>query len=167
MPALAPYILTTPHSGIRRMTELAEEIRDPLMLVGGDPNFHTPTHIVDAAAAAAHAGATGYAPGAGIHALREAIADKVSRVNGRPTSFEEVCVTTGGCGGLFTTLLLLLEPGDDVLIPDPGWSNYPAMAHVLHANAVRYPLDASDGFSIDAEALESLVTPRTRAILVN
>ena len=80
---------------------------------------------------------------------------------------DEVCVTTGGCGGLFTTLMLLLEPGDEVLVPDPGWSNYPAMAHVLHSRAVGYLLDPADGFSIDPDALAARVTPRTRAILVN
>jgi aspartate aminotransferase len=167
MPVFAPQVLTTPHSGIRRMTELAEGVMRPLMLVSGDPNFSTPDHIIDAAATAAHAGATGYAPGAGILPLRAAIAEKVSRVNGLPTTVAEVCVTTGGCGGLFTTLLVLLAPGDEILVPDPGWSNYPAMAHVLSARAVGYPLDPLDGFSIDPAALEARITPRTRAILVN
>jgi aspartate/methionine/tyrosine aminotransferase len=167
MPVLASQVILTPHSGIRRMTELAETVADPLMLVGGDPNFTTPAHIVDAAAAAAHRGATGYSPGAGIMPLREAIVRKVRRRNGVDAHVDNVCVTTGGCGGLFTTLLLLLEPGDEVLIPDPGWSNYPAMAHVLHARAVGYPLDPADGFSLDPERLEALITDRTRAILVN
>ena len=167
MPLLAPQVILTPHSGIRRMTELAASVDDPLMLVGGDPNFATPVHIVDAAAAAARAGATGYAPGAGIPALREAVAEKVRLRNGYDAEVDNVCVTTGGCGGLFTTLLLLLEPGDEVLVPDPGWSNYPAMAHVLHAKAVGYPLDRNDGFSIDPDALTARITSRTRAILVN
>src|SRR3954462_9329991 len=107
MAALASQILLTPHSGIRRMTELAATVRDPLMLVGGDPNFATPDHIVDAAASAAHEGHTGYAPGAGIPELREAITRKVERRNAYRTTVDEVCVTTGGCGGLFTTLLLM------------------------------------------------------------
>jgi aspartate aminotransferase len=167
VPVLASQVVLTPHSGIRRMTELAATVANPLMLVGGDPNFTTPGHIIDAAAAAARAGATGYSPGAGIPELREAITQKVRGRNGLDANVNDVCVTTGGCGGLFTTLLLLLEPGDEVLIPDPGWSNYPAMAHVLHARAVGYPLDPSDGFSIDPDALAARVTPRTRAILVN
>ena len=95
MPTLAPQVLLTPHSGIRRMSELADGIQDPLMLVGGDPNFSTPSHIVDAAAAAARAGATGYSPGAGIAALRSAIAAKVTQVNGRPTSWTR-CVSRPG-----------------------------------------------------------------------
>ena len=156
MPALSPRIATTPHSGIRRMAEIAATVEDPLMLVGGDPNFTTPAHIIDGAAAAAHRGATGYAPGAGIQPLREAIAEKVRRRNGLEADAEQVVVTTGGCGGLFTSLLLMLDPGDELLVPDPGWSNYPAMAHVLHARAVGYPLEPADGFSLDPDRLASL-----------
>ena len=129
MPQLASHVLTTPHSGIRRMADIAGKAVDPIVLVGGDPNFTTPRHIIDAAAEAARAGATGYVYGGGIMPLREAIAEKVRARNGLPVTADEVCVTTGGCGGLFTTLLMLLEPGDEVLVPDPGWSNYPAMAH--------------------------------------
>ena len=166
MPPLAPQILTTPHSGIRRMVELAGTVPDPLMLVSGDPNFATPRHIVAAAAAAGYAGKTGYGPAAGIASLRSAIVDKVRRVNGLEVDVEQVCVTTGGCGALFTTMLVLLEPGDEILIPDPGWSNYPAMAHSLRARAVGYRL-ARPSFAIDPEAIERAITPRTRAILVN
>jgi aspartate/methionine/tyrosine aminotransferase len=167
MPVLAAQVFTTPHSGIRRMIELAGAIPEPLMLVSGDPNFVTPGHIVDYAADAAREHPTGYAPAAGIAPLREAIADKVQRVNGIEATVDNVCVTTGGCGGLFTTLLILLSPGDELLVPDPGWSNYPAMAHVLHANAIGYPLDAAAGFALDPQAIEARVTPRTRAIILN
>jgi aspartate/methionine/tyrosine aminotransferase len=76
-------------------------------------------------------------------------------------------VTTGGCGGLFTSLLMMLEPGSELLVPDPGWSNYPAMAHVLGATAVGYPLDRERSMCADVEALEGLITERTRALLVN
>ena len=166
MPTLAPQILTTPHSGIRRMVELAGAVTDPLMLVSGDPNFATPRHIVEAAAAAGFAGATGYAPSAGIAPLREAIVDKVRTINGLTVDVDQVCVTTGGCGGLFTSMLVLLEPGDEILVPDPGWSNYPAMAHSLRARAVGYRL-STPGFQIDPDAIEQAITARTRAILVN
>jgi aspartate/methionine/tyrosine aminotransferase len=165
MASLAPTILTTPHSGIRRMVELASTVAEPLMLVSGDPNFATPPHIVAAAAKAATAG-SGYGPAAGLPALRSAIAQKVRRVNGFAVEAEQVCVTTGGCGGLFTTMLILLEPGDEILLPDPGWSNYPAMAHSLRARPVGYPL-RSDTFALDPDAIEARITDRTRAIVVN
>ncbi len=167
MPPLAPHVFTTPHSGIRRMAEIAGAANDPITLVGGDPNFTTPSHIIDAAARSAHEGRTGYAPSAGIVPLREAIVGKVRDRNGLACELDDVCVTTGGCGGLFTSLMLLLEPGDEVLVPDPGWSNYPAMAHVLHARAVGYPLDAAAGLALDAAAVAERVTDRTRAIIVN
>jgi aspartate/methionine/tyrosine aminotransferase len=149
------------------MVDIARAAPDAIALVGGDPNFTTPRHIIDAATEAARSGATGYTYGGGIAALREAIADKVRTRNRLRAGFDEVCVTTGGCGGLFTTLLLLLEPGDEVLVPDPGWSNYPAMVHSLHAAAVGYPLDPLSGFSLDPDRLAALVTGRTRVILVN
>ncbi len=167
MPGPVQRVLDTPHSGIRRMIDIAVQAPSPLMLLGGDPNFTTPEHIIAGAAAAARGGATGYAPGGGIPALREAIVEKVRERNGAPCSLDQVVVTTGGCGGLFTTLLLMLEPGSELLIPDPGWSNYPAMAHVLGATAVGYPLHRERGMCADAEALEGLITERTRALVVN
>ena len=167
MPDLRAELLRTPHSGIRRMLELAEPVPSPVMLVNGDPNFHTPLHIIEGAAQASRQGATGYAPGAGVGALREAIADKVQRRNGLAASAENVCVTTGACGGLFTSLLLTAGPGDDVLIPDPGWSNYAAMVHVLGARLVRYPVGASVDWSIDPTLLAAAVTERTKVVIVN
>ncbi len=149
------------------MFDIARTTHEPIMLVGGDPNFTTPEHIIAGAAEAARGGATGYSPGGGIAPLREAIVEKVRLRNGFACTEDNVCVTTGGCGGLFTSLLLLLEPGSEVLVPDPGWSNYPAMAHVLNATGVGYPLDPATGFSVDAAALGGLVTSRTRAIIVN
>lgn len=167
MPTPVERVLTTPHSGIRRMIEIAVQAPSPIMLLGGDPNFTTPDHIIEGAAAAARAGATGYAPGGGIPPLREAIVEKVRERNGAPCTLEQVVVTTGGCGGLFTSLMQMLEPGSELLIPDPGWSNYPAMAHVLNAVAVGYPLDPDRDMRVDVSALERLVTERTRAVIVN
>lgn len=167
MPELRAHLHKTPHSGIRRMLEMAAAVPNPIMLVNGDPNFTTPPHIIEAAATAAHHGATGYAPGGGLADLRAAIAVKVAERNGIVASAEQVCVTTGGCGGLYTSLMLLAGPGDEVLLPDPGWSNYAAMVHVLGARAVGYPAGEAVGWSVDGAALESLITPRTRVILVN
>jgi aspartate aminotransferase len=84
VPAAVERVLDTPHSGIRRMIDIAVQAPSPLMLLGGDPNFTTPEHIIAGAAAAARGGATGYAPGAGIPALREAIVEKVRERNGAP-----------------------------------------------------------------------------------
>jgi aspartate/methionine/tyrosine aminotransferase len=167
MARLAATVATTPHSGIRVMAELARAVPDALNLGVGDPNFDTPDHILEAAARAAREGFTKYTPSGGFVSLRELIAEKVRRVNGLECSVDQVVVTTGGCGGLFTTLLCLVEPGDEVLLPDPGWANYPPMVHVLNARQVFFPLDPARDWEPDVEALEALVTTRTKAIVLN
>jgi aspartate/methionine/tyrosine aminotransferase len=149
------------------MLEHAGDVHDPVMLINGDPNFTTPLHIIDGAAEAARRGATGYAPGDGLTVLRDEIVGKLARVNSVDAVREQVCVTTGACGGLFTSFLVLVGPGDEVLVPDPGWSNYAAIVHVLNARAVPYPLRPEAGWTLDPEALEAAITPRTRAILIN
>lgn len=149
------------------MAELARTIPDVTRLEVGDPDFITPQHIIDAAAAAAKDGFTHYPPSAGYPRLRELIADKVTRRNHLPTTAEQVVVTTGGGGGLFTTFLALLDPGDEVLVADPGWSGYPAQLHVQHAVMRRYALDRSRQFGLDPEALERAITPKTKVIVIN
>jgi aspartate aminotransferase len=167
VPQVRSWVLDTPHSGIRRMLEHALDVDSPVMLINGDPNFTTPAHIIEGAAATARAGATGYSPGDGLVPLRDEIAAKVHRVNGFDVARDQVCVTTGACGGLYTTFLVLVGPGDEVLVPDPGWSNYAAIIHVLNARAVPYPLRPDAGWSVDADALEAAITSKTRAILLN
>lgn len=167
MARLAATVAGTPHSGIREMAELARRIPDAVRLEAGDPDFVTPAHIIEAAARAARDGFTKYTPSAGLASLRELIAEKVRTRNSLPCVPEQVVVTAGGCGGLFSTLLTLVDPGDEVLLPDPGWSNYPPMAHVLNGVAVHYPLDPTRGFEPDLEAIEASVSPRTKAIVVN
>lgn len=167
MAELAAAVGTTPHSGIRTMADRARRVPDAIRLEAGDPNFTTPSHIIEAAAQAARDGFTKYTPSAGLDSLRELLADKLRVKNGLACSPAEVVVTSGGCGGLYTSLLILLDPGDEVLVPDPGWANYPAIVHVLNGVSVGYPLDRKRGFEPDLDALEARITPRTKAILVN
>ena len=167
MADLARKVASTPHSAIREMAQLARGIPDAIRLETGDPDFVTPVHIIEAAAKAAREGFTKYTPSAGLSSLRERIAEKVRDRNGIAVSPEQVIVTTGGGGGLFTTFLVLLDPGDEVLVPDPGWPGYPAQIHFLGGVTVRYPLDRGRGFEPDLEALESLVGPRTKVLVVN
>jgi aspartate/methionine/tyrosine aminotransferase len=167
MPRLAASVASTPHSGIREVQALAARIPDVLNLGIGDPNFGTPAHVIDAAARAAHNGWTKYTPSGGLPSLRELIAEKVRARNGLACAVDQVIVTTGGCGGLFTTFLCLVDPGDEVLLPDPGWANYPPMLHVLGAKPVHFPLDPATGFEPDPERLDALVTSRSKAIVLN
>ena len=167
MARLAATVASTPHSGIREMADLARRYPDALRIEAGDPNFATPAHIVEAAAQAARDGFTKYTPSGGFASLRELAADKVRARNGIPCSADQVVVTTGGCGGLFTSLLVLVDPGDEVLVPDPGWANYPPMIHVQNGIPVGYPLDPGHGFEPDFDALESVVSSKTKAMIVN
>jgi aspartate/methionine/tyrosine aminotransferase len=163
---LAASVAGTPHSGIRAMAALARQVPDVLNLGVGDPDFATPAHIADAAARAAREGFTRYTPSDGFATLRELIAEKVRERNGLDADVDQVVVTCGGCGGLFTSLLVLVDPGDEVLLPDPGWANYPPMAHVLNARPVFYPLDPARGWAPDLAALEARIGPRSKVVVV-
>jgi aspartate/methionine/tyrosine aminotransferase len=167
VPRAASTVATAPHSGIREVQALAARYSNVLNLGMGDPNFGTPPHVIDAAARAAREGWTKYTPSGGLPGLRELILEKVRRRNGIDCELAQIVVTTGGCGGLFTTLMCLLDPGDEVLLPDPGWANYPPMVHALGGRSVFFPLDPARGFEPDVEGLEALVTPRSKAIVLN
>lgn len=147
--------------------DLAWSDPEAIHLEVGEPDFPTPEHVVRAAAQAAGAGHTRYTPNAGIPSLREALAEKVGSRNGYATDPTQVVVTAGGVEALFSVLLTLLEPGDEVLLPDPAWPNFGMIAHLLGARVLSYPLTAEGGFLPRVEDLERLVTERTRVLLVN
>ena len=156
-----------PVSRIREVMELAWEDPEAVHLEVGEPDFPIPEHVFEAAHRAARTGLTRYAPNAGLPELREALSEKVARRNGYGALPEQVVVTQGGIQALYLALRALLEPGDEVLLPDPAWPNYRMIAHLLGARVLSYPLVAGGGFLPRLEDLERLVTPRTRAILVN
>lgn len=166
MPQLASTVRGAPHSGIREMMVLARAIPDVLNLGVGDPDFVTPAHIREAADRAARDGFTKYPPSEGFAPLRELLAAKLAARNGLDVAPEQVVVTSGGTGGLFTSLLITVDPGDEVLIPDPGWANYPPMVHVLNARPVGYPLDPARGWAPDLDALRARITPRSKVLLL-
>ena len=158
-------IMKLQRSGIRRFTNMAKETPDCVMLTIGKPDFETPQPIRDAAWAALQAGQTHYAPNQGIPTLRKAIADFETR-RGFPCAPEQVLVTVGATGALYTALTGLLNPGDEVVIPTPAFSLYESIA--LAAGAVPVPLDLSKtGFQIEERALATVLSPRTRAVILN
>jgi aspartate/methionine/tyrosine aminotransferase len=156
-----------PVSRIREIMELAWGDPEAIHLEVGEPDFSTPEHVVEAAHQAALTGRTRYAPNAGLPELREALADKVAHRNGYEARPDQVVVTQGGIQALYLVLRALLEPGDEVLLPNPAWPNFRMIAHLLGARVLSYPLVAEADFLPRLEDLERLVTPRTRAILVN
>jgi len=164
---ISPTAESMPRSGIREVMDLAWQTPGCIRLEVGEPNFPTPSHIVEAAVGALRAGWTKYVQNAGVPELREEIAAKVTRRNGIETTPEHVVVTNGAVEAIYTALIALTEPGDAVLLPDPGWPNYEMMAHLLHLDAPRYALRAEDSFLPVVEDLEAAITQRTRAIVLN
>ena len=158
-------LLSLRRSQIRVYTNLARETPDCAMLTIGEPDFDTPEAIQAAAIAALENNRTHYAPNQGTPELRQAVADFETR-RGNPTSADNVLITVGACQALFTALVGILNPGDEVILPTPCFNLYESIIAIAGAKAVR--LDTrSTGFQIDAAALEALITPRTKAIIIN
>ena len=152
-------------SGIRRFTNMAKEVADCVMLTIGEPDFDTPEAIKTAAMDALNQNQTHYAPNQGTAELRSAIA-RYENARGMECKPEQVLVTVGATGALFTALLGILNPGDQVIIPTPAFSLYETIVTVAGATAV--PLDiAKDDFQITEGALDKLMTEKTRAIILN
>ncbi len=141
--------------------------RDIVHLEIGEPDFDTPPNIVEAAVDALHKGFTHYGPSAGLPPLREAIAEDVSRSRGIRVTPEEVVVVPGGKPIIFFTMLALVEEGDEVIYPNPGFPIYESMIHFLGAKAVPIPLREERDFRLDVDELKSLITDRTKLIIIN
>jgi aspartate/methionine/tyrosine aminotransferase len=157
-----------PRSAIREIMALAAGRPDVIHLEVGEPDFSTPQHIIDAAFKAASVGWTKYAPNAGLPALRQQVAMRASRYGGKqPVVAEQVVITTGAIGALYSALMAVIDGGDEVLIPDPGWPNYEAIVHLAGAKPVRYLQQATRGFLPDAAEIAGLITSRTKALLIN
>ncbi len=166
MPITTSPVTQIPRSGIRILMELA--LRDPqaIRLEVGEPDTTTPQHVIAAAAQDALAGHTGYTSSVGSAELRAALAEKVTRVNGRPTTADEVLVTHGAMHGLAMALHTVLAPGEEVLVPDPEFPNW-RMAAVSTGALVRtYRTAAGNGFVPTVADVEAAVRERTRAIVV-
>lgn len=154
-------------SEIRVLFDAASRRHDVIRLEVGEPSFTTPAHIIDAAARAAHEGHTGYGPNGGLLSLRELLVDKLHRVDGITATPEEVVVTPGGMNALFSTYLALLNRGDQVLLPTPGFPNMDEMVRLVGGQPIFYPLEASSGFLPDPHLIERLVTDRTKVLFIN
>jgi aspartate aminotransferase len=147
--------------------QLRAEGRDICSLSAGEPDFDTPPFIRQAAAQALEAGHTRYGPVAGEPALRAAIAAKMSVENGIPTDVEQVLVTNGGKQALYNLFQVLLDPGDELLLPSPYWLSYPEMAHLAGARVTLLPCEAAAGFHLSPERLAAAITPASRLLVIN
>ena len=167
MQPLNSLVKNMQRSGIREIMDLSQGMPDVIHLEVGEPGFATPDHIVRAAREAMEQGFTKYTPNAGLLSLREQIVSKLQTVNGLNVSVKNVVVTTGAVGGLATALMAILEPGEEVLIPDPGWPNFEMMVTCSHAVPRLYRLSHENRFWPAIEVLDDLVTPRCKAMIIN
>ncbi len=157
---------TYPASGIRKMFDLAEQYPDAIKLTVGEPNFDTPVNIKEAAKQAIDQGFTHYCPNAGLKELRQAIADEYAKYS-KDYSFENVMVTVGGMEAIYLSLLSTVNPGEEVIIPDPCFPNYVGQVMMAGAVPVSVPIYEENDFKIQAGDIEKAITGKTRAILLN
>jgi len=152
---------------LNRARSLEKQGREIIHLEIGEPDFATPANIVDAAVDALHMGWTHYGPSAGLPDLRKEIADYVGRTHGVPVASEEVVVVPGGKPIIFFTMLALVDEGDEVIYPNPGFPIYESMINYVGGRAVPIPLREERDFSLDVNELASLITDRTKLIILN
>ena len=133
----------------------------------GEPDFDTPANVVEAGIEALRQGWTHYAPSAGLPELRQALAEYVSRTRGVKVTSDEVVVVPGGKPIIFFTILALIDEGDEVIFPNPGFPIYESMIHYVGGRAVPIPLREDRDFSLDVNELASLISDRTRLIILN
>ncbi len=160
-----------PFSGIRKVFERAKALeregRPVIFLETGRPDFDTPAHIKEAAKRALDAGDVHYTSNYGTPELRAAIAEKLKRENGLTYDPDaEIIVTVGAAEAVFDAFLAFLNPGDEVLYPEPSWLNYAAAARLAGAIPVPIPLRESNGYQIDPDEVRRRITSQTRLLII-
>ena len=152
---------------LNRARALEKKGKEIIHLEIGEPDFDTPANIIEAGVDALYMGWTHYGPAAGLPDLRQTIADYVSRTRKVPVSSEEVVVVPGGKPIIFFTILALIEAGDEVIYPNPGFPIYESMINYSLGKAIPIQLREERDFSVDVKELASLITDRTKLIILN
>ncbi|GAA0444437.1 aspartate transaminase AspB [Lentibacillus halophilus] len=150
-----------------KANELKKQGHDVIGLGAGEPDFNTPDYILDAAMNAMKNGHTKYTPSGGIPELKQAIADKFKTDNGLSYTPEELIVTTGAKHALYTLFQVLLNEGDDVIVPAPYWVSYTEQIKLAQGNPVIAHATEQTNFKITPEQLEATITPNTKALIIN
>jgi aspartate/methionine/tyrosine aminotransferase len=165
---MGQFLDSVPFSGIIRIRDMMYSVKDPFRLDQGDVSFDAPETVKAAMRRAIDENRSHYLQTTGVPRLLELLAAKLRNRNGIPVeSPDEVMVTTGGIHGLFIVCQALLEPGDEVIIPDPEWPPCGGNIRLAHGVPVPCPLHESRGWRYDLDELAAKITPRTRAIYVN
>lgn len=152
---------------LSRAQKLEAQGREILHFEIGEPFEDTPASIKEAAISAIRANKTKYTPSAGMDGLREKIAQHAGSFRNIEVDVEEVLIAPGGKPSLFFPTLALIEPGDEVILPDPGFPTYDAMVQVAQGTPIHVPLLEEKGFSYDLDALSGVITPKTKMIVLN
>jgi len=152
---------------LNRARQLEKQGKEIIHLEIGEPDFDTPANVIEAGVDALHKGWTHYGPAAGLPDLRQTIADYVSGTRNVPVSSEEVVVVPGGKPIIFFTILALIDAGDEVIYPNPGFPIYESMINYSLGKAIPIPLREERDFSVDVKELASLITDRTKLIILN
>ncbi len=150
-----------------RAKELEAQGKDVIHLEIGEPDFDTPVNIKEAAKAALDEGYTHYGPPAGLPVLRQAIAEEITRTRGVRVGPDNVVVTPGGKPIIFFSLLACVDPGDEVIYPNPGFPIYESVINWMGAKAVPLPIREENDFSVDVDELAALITPKTTFMILN
>lgn len=150
-----------------RALQMERTGRDVILLCVGDPDFRTPEPIIDNAVSYLRVGRTHYSPTLGEMKLRRAVADMETRTSPHPCSESEVAIFPGATNALHSVMSCLLDPGDEVIVPEPMYVGYPQIMGAIDARLVSVPLLVEADFAIDLEAIEAAITERTRVIFVN
>jgi aspartate aminotransferase len=167
MPTPTARVRSCDHSSIRVMFDLAQSsTKDLVRLEVGEPDFDTPAHVIDAAATAARDGHTHYTSNAGLPALRRAIADLLESRFSVPTHADDVLVTTGGMEALHLAVLSTVGPGEELLIPSPGWPNYWMQARLADGVPREVPLSPDTGFALDPDRVVDAMSSNTAAVVL-
>lgn len=167
MKPLSRSVSSMPRSGIRMIMDRAFGLTDCIRLEVGEPNFPTPQHVIEAADEAARSGKTRYTENPGIPELRSRIAEIFTEDTGRKTEVGDVVVTTGAMAALYTTLMSIADPGDEVIVMSPSWPNYLMQMTLLGIRPVTVSTNETNGHVPTIEQLESAVSVRTKAVLLN
>ncbi len=146
---------------------LEKQGKDIVHLEIGEPDFDTPRNIKEAAAKALYSGYTHYVPSAGIPEFRQAIAEYISKTRKIDVNADEVVVTPGGKPVMFFSILALVNPGDEVLYPNPGFPIYESLINFVGAKPVPIPLKEENDFSLDPEYVKEKITKKTKMIIIN
>src|SRR5438874_10105504 len=165
---IASNVRSIPRSGIRDFFDIVQGMKDVISLGVGEPDFVTPWHIREAAIYALERGRTGYTSNLGLLKLRQAISAYVEKYFGVPYDPDkQILITVGVSEALDIALRAVVNPGDEVLYHEPCYVSYSPSVALAHGVAVPVPCSAENGFAVQAEAIDKLVTPRSKVLLLN